>query len=269
MNNSDFQNDEQARLKSLQELALMDTLPEPVFDEIVQRAANFCETPMALLTLIDANRQWFKAKIGFALPELPRTIGFDSKTILKNEPLVISNALEDPAYAEDPLVQSELNVRFYAGVPLTTADGHRIGVLSVMDYQERELTSRQIKALLDESKKAMQEFENRRNQLVAAQDDLKNALEPEEKILKSKRNPDQERAILPDVMMRFSRELRYMYVSPFVIETLGMKPESLLGTIIGEERTPAPFSALLKPSLERILQNRRIEEVRFHAPSPS
>ena len=269
MKNSDFQNDEQARLKSLQELALIDTPPEPVFDEIVQRAANFCETPMALLTLIDANRQWFKAKIGFALPELPRTIGFDSKTILQREPLVIPNALEDPAYSQDLLVQSELNVRFYAGVPLTTSDGHRIGVLSVMDFRGRELTARQIKALLEESKKAMLEFEKRRIQLAYVQDGLKHELSTEKKILKPKQNPDEQKTILPDVMMRFSRDLRYMYVSPFAIDTLGMKPDSLLGTLIGEERTPAPFSALLKPSLERILQNKRIEEVRFYAPSPS
>ena len=127
MTQSQFPFDEEARLKALDELALMDTLPEPVFDEIVQRVAKACDTPIALLSLVDSRRQWFKARLGFALPELPRTIGFDGRTLLQPEPFVGPNAQEDSLFAKDPLVQSELNIRFYAGVPIKTSAGLPLG----------------------------------------------------------------------------------------------------------------------------------------------
>src|SRR5438552_131488 len=147
MNNTPEPNNEAARLEALREHAIMDTLPEPLFDEIVRRTAALCETPIALLTLVDERRQWFKARVGFALPELPRNIGFDALAMLQQEPLVVPDASEDPRFACDPLVLSELNIRFYAGAPLTTEDGLPIGALSVMDYTPRELSPAQLKAL--------------------------------------------------------------------------------------------------------------------------
>ena len=269
MTQSQFPFDEEARLKALDELALLDTLPEPVFDEIVQRAAKACDTPIALLSLVDSRRQWYKARLGFALPELPRTIGFDGRTLLQSEPLVVPNAQEDSLYAKDPLVQSELNIRFYAGIPLKTVEGLPLGALSVMDYRPRELSTEQMNALLAEATLAMEQLNKRHETLLAKTKQLAAAAADEERFVKPKRDKSEARAILPDVMLRFSAELRYIYVSPYAVETLGMKPDNLLGSVVGEERYAAPFAALLKPSLEKALQNRRVEEVRFYAPTPS
>ena len=269
MTQSQFPFDEEARLKALDELALLDTLPEPVFDEIVQRAAKACDTPIALLSLVDSRRQWYKARIGFALPELPRTIGFDGRTLLQSEPLVVPNAQEDSLYAKDPLVQSELNIRFYAGIPLKTVEGLPLGALSVMDYRPRELSTEQMNALLAEATLAMEQLNKRHETLLAKTKQLAAAVADEERFVKPKRDKSEARAILPDVMLRFSAELKYIYVSPYAVETLGMKPDNLLGSVVGEERYAAPFAALLKPSLEKALQNRRVEEVRFYAPTPS
>ena len=124
-------NDETGRLRALREHEILDTLPESTYDEIVRRASAYCETPIALLTLVDDQRQWFKARIGFALPELPRSIGFDARTVEDEETLVVRDASEDPRFANDPLVNSELNIRFYAGVPLRTSEGYVVGALSI------------------------------------------------------------------------------------------------------------------------------------------
>src|SRR5437016_8728068 len=106
MNMTPEPKNESARLQALREHEIMDTLPEPVFDEIVRRTAAICETPIALLTLIDERRQWFKARTGFALPELPRDIGFDSLALLQAAPLIIPDASEDTRFSCDPLVLS-------------------------------------------------------------------------------------------------------------------------------------------------------------------
>src|SRR5690349_3614289 len=131
MNMTPEPKNETARLLALREHEIMDTLPEPVFDEIVHRAAALCETPIALVTLVDERRQWFKARIGFALPEIPRSIGFDAITIGQDSQLIVRDASEDSRFSCDPLVLSELHIRFYAGVPLITEDGYAIGALSV------------------------------------------------------------------------------------------------------------------------------------------
>jgi len=258
---------EAARLRALREHEIMDTLPEPVFDEIVHRAAALCETPIALLTLVDERRQWFKARIGFVLPEIPRSIGFDAIAIGQEVPLIVRDASEDSRFSCDPLVLSELNIRFYAGVPLITDDGYAIGALSVMDYTARELSPSQIKALTDLARQAMDQLSHRRR--LNKEAEAGSPAEPV-KIVPSKATADTEyRMILPDVMMRFGRDLRYSYVSPFSIETIGLRPDSLLGREVGAERVPVAFADPLKSALERAVQNRRIEEIEFHYMSPS
>ncbi len=245
----------------------MDTLPEPVFDEIVRRAAAVCETPIALLTFVDDRRQWFKARTGFALPELPRSIGFDTITIGQDAPLIVRDASEDSRFSCDPLVLSELNIRFYAGVPLITDDGFAIGTLSVMDYTARDQSPSLMKALTEQANHAMYQLSLRRKQLLASKPET---LAEPVKIVPSKTSADVDnRLILPDVMMRFGRDLRYSYVSPFSIETIGLRPDSLLGREVGAERVPVAFADPLKSALERAMQNRRIEEIEFHYMSPS
>jgi PAS domain S-box-containing protein len=139
--------DEAARLAALRETGVLDSGAEAAFDDIVRLAAQFCRTPIALLSLVDSDRQWFKARVGLELEELPREVAFCAHAICGPGALVIPDAASDPRFAANPIVTSEPNVRFYAGVPLVTADGHALGTLCVIDHAPRELTAEQLGAL--------------------------------------------------------------------------------------------------------------------------
>jgi diguanylate cyclase (GGDEF)-like protein/PAS domain S-box-containing protein len=136
------------RLRAVQLTGLLDTPPEDEFDSLVRLASVVCKTPMALVTLVDDQRQWFKAKVGLDATETHRDIAFCAHTILGSEIFLVEDAWEDPRFAENPLVTGELGIRFYAGVPLSAADGLRVGTLCVIDQTPRILPSEQREALL-------------------------------------------------------------------------------------------------------------------------
>ncbi len=146
--------------------AVLDTSPESAFDDIVSLASEICEAPMALVTLIDAERQWFKAKVGLALNETPRDVSFCAHAILGREPLVVNDALEDARFATNPLVISDPNIRFYAGVPLRI-DGETspIGSLCVLDRVPRSLRPGQMSALSALARRVEVELKARRERL--------------------------------------------------------------------------------------------------------
>ncbi|MCU7371114.1 diguanylate cyclase [Paucibacter sp. O1-1] len=136
------------RLKDLQALALLDSPRDPAFDDLVSLAAEWCEVPIAAISLIDANRQWFKARCGLDTSETPREQSFCTHAILKPDELMqVPDALLDPRFVNNPLVTGELGVRFYAGAPLVTGAGHALGALCVIDTKPRELTDSQRRAL--------------------------------------------------------------------------------------------------------------------------
>jgi PAS domain S-box-containing protein len=128
---------EAQRLAALKRYRLLDTPPEERFDDIVAIAARMLGTPIALISLIDEKRQWFKAKIGLDFAETPRDVAFCDHMIRLRETLVVPNAMEDPRFAENPLVTGGLSIRFYAGAPLVTPDGHALGAVCVIDVKER------------------------------------------------------------------------------------------------------------------------------------
>ncbi len=139
--------DEAARVETLRQFKVLDTEPEEAFDEIARLATYVCQTPTALITLVDAERQWFKAKVGFEPRETPRDISFCAHAILKPGPLVVTDALDDERFRDNPLVLKEPYIRFYAGFPLTSAEGHRLGTLCVIDNVRRQLFRDQADAL--------------------------------------------------------------------------------------------------------------------------
>lgn len=139
-------NDE-ARLVALRRYAVLDTGPEPSFDEIAQLAAELCDTPMAFVSLVDEQREYFKAAVGSDLSESPRDISFCGHGILEDAPLVIPDARDDVRFAANPQV-TEHGIQFYAGVPLRVAEGHTIGMLCVKDTRPRLLSARQLNALV-------------------------------------------------------------------------------------------------------------------------
>jgi len=141
--------DEETRLAAVERLGLLDTEAEERFDRHTRIAAAALDAPIALLTLVDRDRQWFKSHQGFDFSETPRDIGFCSHAILDDEPLVVTDALHDDRFAENPAVVGDPRVRFYAGVPLHAADGSRVGALCVVDHKPRSLSGTQMKMLKD------------------------------------------------------------------------------------------------------------------------
>lgn len=138
---------EPERLRALQETTLLDSLPEQEYDDLVKIAAQICGMPTALISLVDHDRQWFKARLGLDAEQTPRDVAFCSHAILQDEPLVVSNALADERFHDNPLVASQPRIRAYAGAPLVVADGLRLGTLCVIDYKPHALSEGQISSL--------------------------------------------------------------------------------------------------------------------------
>jgi GAF domain-containing protein len=145
--NPQVPNNEAARLEALRRYRILDTAPEKSFDQITALAAYICGTPIAHISLIDSQRQWFKSKTGLDLDQTDRESAFCAHTIMGTDLFIIQNTLEDERFATNPLVTGEPRIRFYAGAPLTTPDGHNLGALCVVDRQPRELTVQQKSAL--------------------------------------------------------------------------------------------------------------------------
>jgi PAS domain S-box-containing protein len=153
--------DEPARLEALLTHDILDTPPEGEFDEITALAAEICGTPIALITLVDETRQWFKSRVGLEVTETPREVAFCSHTICGQHVFLVTDAAADPRFAQNPLVLQEPNIRFYAGAPLLTANGEALGTLCVIDRVPRELTALQQRALEVLSRQVMRQMQYR------------------------------------------------------------------------------------------------------------
>lgn len=139
---------ERARLAALYDAAILDTPEEYEFDQVAALAAETCNTPIALVTLIDEHRQWFKAHKGVDTRETHRDLSLCAHAIFSRGPFVVNDATLDPRFADNPLVIGAPHIRFYAGIPLQTSDGFAVGTLCVMGNQARELSEREERALL-------------------------------------------------------------------------------------------------------------------------
>jgi signal transduction histidine kinase len=138
---------EEQRLSELYRYSILDTPSESAFDELAKLAAFICTTPISFVSLVDTDRMWFKAKVGLSVDEIPRTDGFGFSAILGEEFRMISDAQADETLSSHPLFASDPKIRFYAGVPLVTPRGFRIGTLCVADTRPRTLTAEQSAAL--------------------------------------------------------------------------------------------------------------------------
>ncbi len=146
---------EEERLKALASYQIMDTLAEKEFDNLTRIASHIFDAPIALITLLDDERQWFKSKIGLEAEGTPREVSFCQYAIVDGETLIVNDAHEDKRFEDNPLVTGNPNIRFYAGHPITNEQGHRLGTLCVVDDKPRSVTPKQIELLKGLAKSAM------------------------------------------------------------------------------------------------------------------
>jgi GAF domain-containing protein len=153
---------EAARLETLRQYEILDTDPEETFNDLTRLAAYVCGTPIALITLIDIDRQWFKARVGMSQQETSRDISFCSHAILQTGPLIVRDAMDDARFAKNPMVLSDPYIRFYAGSPLVTPEGFVLGTLCVIDRVPRDLSQEQVAALRALGNQVITQLEARR-----------------------------------------------------------------------------------------------------------
>lgn len=163
-----FSNGEAARLEALRQYQILDTEPEEAYDNLAQLAASICGVPIALVNFIDENRQWFKAKVGIDLTGMPRSEGLSYLCQERRDVVIVPDTLADQKLANNPVVTSYPYVRFYAGVPLITPQGDMLGTLCVIDRLPRELSQKQVKALVALSRLVIDQLELRRNVVEVA-----------------------------------------------------------------------------------------------------
>lgn len=138
---------EQERLNALEQYNILDTLPEEAYDSITKLASYICQVPIAFISLIDANRQWFKSKVGFDVPQMHRSNSFCQYAIMGEDILEISDLKQDKRFATSPLVSGEAGIRFYVAAPLITPDGFALGTLCMLDTKPKKLSKDQMEAI--------------------------------------------------------------------------------------------------------------------------
>lgn len=171
MNNTpNLPDTEQQRLQALDSYQIMDSLPEEDFDELTKMASQICGTPIALITLVDSSRQWFKSKLGIDVQQTPREHAFCAYTITDPSGiLMVSNAREDQRFAENPLVTGDPNIAFYAGISLQTSEGMQLGSLCVIDTIPRTLDEQQLWSLKVLGKQVIAQMELRKKLLLLSE----------------------------------------------------------------------------------------------------
>lgn len=249
---------EPARLEALREYAILDTAPEAAFDAVARLAARVCQTPIALVSLVDADRQWFKARVGLEATETPRAHAFCSHAILGRDLLIVPDATCDARFASNPFVTSHPHIRFYAAMPLIGSGGHALGTLCVMDTRARDLSPEQTESLRDLAALVLAQLELRRETApitaCAAPDGAAPQVSEEE--LRAYF------ATVSDVMLVLDAEGRYVKIAPTKPELLYALPTELLGKTL-HDVFPAPEADAFLPTIQQVLTSGQPAELEY------
>ena len=244
MQSAPLPSDEPARLAALQRYQVLDTLPERDLDDLTRLAARICGTPIALVSLVDAHRQWFKSRVGMDASETPRDVAFCAHGILQPDELfVIPDAAEDARFYDNPLVTQEPNVRFYAGTPLKTPDGRAIGMLCVMDRKPRDLSPEALDTLQTLGRQVVVQLDQRLKieqleHVVAERDRIADALRDSEQRYRELIQQSH------GLICTHSMDGTLLSVNAMAANLLGYVPDELIGRNLSNIMTPAAQSQL-------------------------
>jgi PAS domain S-box-containing protein len=214
---------EATRLAELEQYEILDTPPEEAFDGLTRLAAQICGTPIALVSLIDTHRQWFKAKVGIDAPETPRDIAFCAHAIHQSDLLIVPDTAQDPRFADNPLVTKDPNIRFYAGMPLITPTGHAMGTLCVIDRMPKQLTSDQMTALRILGQQVVSQLELRWRTIA-----LEHTVANQQKIERSKAGLLRAIDHSLEGVALLNKDGCYTYINPAHAEVYGYTVEELI-----------------------------------------
>lgn len=231
---------ETERLAALASCEILDTRADPDFDMLAKLAATLTGAPAAVISLVDRDRDWFKAKFGTEGSEAPREISFCGHAILGADPLVVEDALEDPRFADNPMVLGGPEIRFYAGVPLITPDGFALGTLCVSDTKPRTLSPEQLEALVGLSRRVVAQLELRRK--IAALERESNSHQIAERTAAEDRGRYWRifHSSL-DAIVAVDQEGLITEINPAAEELFGYRPDEVLGTAVAELMVPPAY----------------------------
>ncbi len=250
---------EAERLAALHRYLILDTAPEEDFDELAMLAARICGTSAALVSLVDCDRLWFKAKVGFEATKISRDIAFCSHAICGTELMVVPDATRDERFARSPLVTADPRIRFYAGAPLLTPDGYALGTLCVIDRVPRELSPSQGDGLRMLSRQVLRQMESRQTRLgleqsLSAAQQREQELRAAEEFKGRMLHAEHQFAEMiidgaAEGIVVYDRELRYVRWNPFMEALTGMRSSEVLGRV-----APEIFPFLRESGIETLLR---------------
>jgi PAS domain S-box-containing protein len=248
--------DEKRRLEVLWQYEVLDTPPEEAFDDFTMLAAQICAAPIALISLVDEKRQWFKSKTGLTASETARDISFCGHGIHQSGLFIVPDATRDERFADNPLVTTEPHIRFYAGAPLVSPEGQALGMLCVIDHVPRELSHDQRESLRILSRHVMAQLELRRRtrELARVRSDLDRFLKVEKELREGERKYRELVEHANSIILRWTRDGRVSFLNEFGQKFFGYSAAEILGRHVVGTIVPETESTHrnLRPLMDQI-----------------